>query len=287
MVSSTTAITADKKVWLITGCSSGFGREIAIAARNHGDLVIATARKVETLDELKTLGCEALALDVTADDASVEEAIAKANAFYGRIDVLVNNAGYSANGPVEAASTKEIQDLFDTNVFGLLRVTRAVLPYMREKKSGTIANIGSLMGRASFPTTGIYSASKFAVAGISQTLRLEVAPFGINVVVIEPDMFRTAALTKFTFFEKQIEAYQQMIQETMAVFSQGLPVGDAAKGAQAIVEALTLTGRAEGRTLPNRLLIGLTVRDTVEGVLARDQQELKEWVGFADPAAYL
>ncbi|TMW67845.1 hypothetical protein Poli38472_007517 [Pythium oligandrum] len=284
---ATTTITTDNKVWLITGCSSGFGREIAIAARNRGDLVIATARKVETLDDLKNIGCEALTLDVTASDETVKEAVAKANAFYGRIDVLVNNAGYTANGAVEEASAKEIQDLFETNVFGLLRVTRAVLPYMREKKAGTIANIGSLAGNASFPTTGVYSATKFAVAGLTMTLRQEVAPFGIDVTVIEPDMFRTSVITSMHRFDNVIDDYQPMIQQVFSLFSSDIPVGDATKGAQAIVEALTKTGRAEGRELPNRLYMGITTRETVAGVLARCEQELKEWAEFTEPSTFL
>ncbi|TMW67839.1 hypothetical protein Poli38472_007511 [Pythium oligandrum] len=284
---ATTTTTTDNKVWLITGCSSGFGREIAIAARNRGDLVIATARKVETLDELKTLGCEALALDVTASDEAVKEVVAKANALYGRIDVLVNNAGYTANGAVEEASAKEIQDLFETNVFGLLRVTRAVLPYMREKKSGTIANIGSVSGHITLPLTGIYSATKFAVAGLTQTLREEVAPFGIDVTVIEPDLFRTSVLSSMRRFEKPIDDYQAMTQAVLSFFMSGdVPMGDATKGAQAIVEALTKTGRAEGRVLPHRLLLGMTVREAVEGVLTRTQQQLNEWSDFAEPSAF-
>ncbi|TMW67854.1 hypothetical protein Poli38472_007526 [Pythium oligandrum] len=280
--------TTDNKVWLITGCSSGFGRELAIAAHKRGDLVIATARKVEALKDLQELGCDALSLDVTADDASVNDVVAKAHALHGRIDVLVNNAGYSANGALEEASSEEIQDIFDTNVFGLLRVTRAVLPYMRAQKSGTIANIGSGAGYAGFPACGIYCATKFAVAGLTQSLRQEVAGFGINVTVVEPGMFQTNILKAGQFSKKSIPDYAPLTDffKNVAENGYGVPASDPAKGAQAIVEALTQTGRCEGRALPNRMPLGGDVRDFMQNVVTTAQKELDEWKDFTDPAAF-
>ncbi|TMW67851.1 hypothetical protein Poli38472_007527 [Pythium oligandrum] len=281
--------TTDNKVWLITGCSSGFGRELAIAARKRGDLVIATARKVETLKDLQDLGCEALTLDVKADDAIVNDVVAKAHAFYGRIDILVNNAGYSANGAVEEASHQEVQAIFDTNVFGLLRVTRAVLPYMRAQKSGTIANIGSGTGFAAFPACGIYGATKFAVAGLTQSLRQEVAGFGIDVTVIEPGLFKTNILQgSETFFKNAMPEYAQFTDfvKNNAENGYGVPPSDPAKGAQAIVEALTHTGRCEGRALPNRMPLGGDVFDFMQNAVSTAQKELDEWKDFTDPAAF-
>ncbi|TMW67859.1 hypothetical protein Poli38472_007531 [Pythium oligandrum] len=286
MAPSTT--TNNNNVWLITGCSSGFGRELALTARKRGDLVIATARKVETLKGLQDLGCEALTLDVTADDATVNDIVAKAHAIYGRIDILVNNAGYTSNGAVEEASSEETQQIFDTNVFGLLRVTRAVLPYMREKKSGTIANIGSLAGYAPFPAFGLYCATKFAVAGVTQALRQEVAGFGIDVTVVEPGLFQTNIVGAGSFFKKSIPEYAPLTDffKELAENGIGAPSADPAKGAQAIVEALTHSGRGEGRALPNRLPLGGDVRDVVQNVLTTGQKELDEWKDFTDPKAF-
>ncbi|TMW67861.1 hypothetical protein Poli38472_007533 [Pythium oligandrum] len=278
----------DNKVWLITGCSSGIGRELAIAARKRGDLVIATARKIETLKGLQDLGCEALTLDITADDATVSDVVAKAQAFHGRIDILINNAGIVSNGAVEEASNEEIQHIFNTNLFGLLRVTRAVLPYMRQKKSGTIANIGSLIGYAAFPACGIYAATKFAVAGVTQALRQEVASFGIDVTVIEPGMFQTSVNDSGTYHKNSIPEYAPLAEYFKNLLENGIavPAADPAKGAQAIVEALTKTGRCEGRLLPNRLPLGGDVRDAIQNVLTTGQKELDEWKDFTDPKAF-
>ncbi|TMW67863.1 hypothetical protein Poli38472_007535 [Pythium oligandrum] len=275
------------KVWLITGCSTGLGRELAIAARKRGDLVIATARKVETLTDLQGRGCQVLSLDVTADDAAVKDVVAKAHAFYGRIDILVNNAGIAPVGAVEEASSEEIQTIFDANVFGLLRVTRAVLPFMREKRSGVVANIGSLAGYGAFPGCGIYGGAKAAVALISQVLRLEAAPLGIEVTVADLGPFKTKALAKGFIHAKNISDYDDVTQGFKSVITQGgdIPASDAALGAQALVEALTKTGRCEGRVLPSRLALGVGY-DVIQGVLSTGQQELEAWKDFTDPEAF-
>ncbi|TMW67867.1 hypothetical protein Poli38472_007539 [Pythium oligandrum] len=283
-----TTINAGSKVWLITGCSSGFGRELAIAARNRGDLVIATARKIEALKDLRDLGCEALTLDVTADDATVNGIAAKAHALYGRIDILVNNAGYSINGAVEEASSEETQAIFDTNLFGLLRVTRAVLPYMRQLKSGTIANIGSTAGYCgSYPACGLYSATKFAVAGITQTLRQEVADLGIEVTVIEPGYFKTNITSAGLYSKKSLPEYAHYSQMFKDIAENGAIVAaDPAKGAKAIVEALTKSGRCVGRALPNRMPLGGDAFTVVQSVLTTGQKELDEWKDFTDATEF-
>ncbi|TMW67911.1 hypothetical protein Poli38472_007583 [Pythium oligandrum] len=275
-------------VWLITGCSSGFGRELALAARRHGDLVIATARKVEALDELKNLGCDVLALDVTASEDVIKQVVDEAHALYGRIDILVNNAGYTIFGAVEEASDKDVFEMFDTNVFGLLRVTRAVVPYMREKRSGTIANIGSGAGYVPFPTNGVYGATKFAVAGVSQALAQEVAHLGIEVAVIEPGMFRTNILSTGRTFQHSIADYEPIRKVFDHQMETGfsVPPCDPAKGAQAIVEALTKTGRCVGRLLPRRLPLGGDCLPLMDAELALREKEKNDWVDFVDPKAF-
>ena len=180
------------RVWFITGASRGFGALIAEAALKAGDAVVATARDPNTVTA--RLGSHerllATRLDVTSE-AEAHEAAGQAVKKFGRIDILVNNAGYGLLGAIEEASAAETTKLFGTNVFGLLGVTRAVLPHMRRQRSGHVINISSVGGYAGFPGWGVYGATKFAVEGISEALAGEVAPLGIKVTVVEPGFFRT------------------------------------------------------------------------------------------------
>jgi NAD(P)-dependent dehydrogenase (short-subunit alcohol dehydrogenase family) len=179
------------KMWMITGASRGFGAEIAKAVLAAGDNLIATARKVSTLDYLgKDSNVFAVALDVT-DEWHAKKAVDAGLKQFGRIDVLVNNAGYGLLGAVEESSAQEVENIYRTNVFGLLNVTRAVLPCMREQKSGHIINISSLAGYSSYPGWGVYSSTKFAVEGLTESLHGELAPLGIHATVVEPGFFRT------------------------------------------------------------------------------------------------
>lgn len=180
------------QVWLITGASRGFGMLVARAALARGDAVVATARRPQ--DVLDALGAHdqllALPLDVTSE-AAASAAAAQAHARFGRIDVLLNNAGYGLLGAVEEASADEVRAQFDTNVFGLLHVTRAVAPYMRARRSGRIINISSIGGYAAYAGWGVYGATKFAVEGLTEALSQELAPLGIFATVVEPGFFRT------------------------------------------------------------------------------------------------
>jgi NAD(P)-dependent dehydrogenase (short-subunit alcohol dehydrogenase family) len=180
------------KVWFITGASRGFGALITKEALAAGDAVVATARKPEAV--LEKIGEHpnllAVALDVTNEDQA-KEAAALAVERFGRIDVLANNAGYGLLGAVEEATASEIEALYATNVFGVLKVTRAVLPHMRRQRSGHILNFSSIGGYFGYPGWGVYGSTKFAVEGLSESLAAEVAPFGIKVTIIEPGFFRT------------------------------------------------------------------------------------------------
>ena len=183
-------------VVLITGCSSGFGLLAALQFARKGDQVYATMRnpaKAGELEKAKSeekLAIEVLQLDVT-DEASVTSAVRQVIDAAGRIDVLVNNAGIGAHGPVEETDDDEAKEIFETNFFGALRTIRAVLPQMREQKAGTIVNVSSLAGRVSPPFDGIYSASKFALEAVTEALHYEVHPFGIRVALVEPGGFET------------------------------------------------------------------------------------------------
>jgi NAD(P)-dependent dehydrogenase (short-subunit alcohol dehydrogenase family) len=175
-------------VVLITGCSTGIGCHLAQRLTQLGYTVVATARKVETLDDL-TVALK-LQLDVTQTD-SVNQAFSLTLQQFGRIDTLVNNAGYCMLGALEEVSEGQTQRVFDVNVFGALRMIRAVLPYMREQRSGRIINISSIAGKLSTPVNGTYSATKFALEALSDALYLELAPFGIQVVLVEPGAIKT------------------------------------------------------------------------------------------------
>jgi NAD(P)-dependent dehydrogenase (short-subunit alcohol dehydrogenase family) len=181
------------KTWFITGTSRGFGREWAIAALDRGDSVAATARSTSSLEDLVTTYGDrvlALPLDVT-DRSAVFEAVARAHEHFGRLDVVVNNAGYGQFGMVEELSEAEVRAQIETNLFGALWVTQAALPFLREQGSGHILQVSSIGGVSAFPSVGIYHASKWALEGISQALAQEVAGFGIKVTLIEPGGFST------------------------------------------------------------------------------------------------
>lgn len=181
------------RIWFITGCSTGFGREIAQQLLNQGVKVVVTARDKTKLNDL-IKGHEdhalALSLDVTNREEA-ESAVKEAEEKFGRIDVLVNNAGYGYLGAVEESDEKDVRDMFDTNFFGLARMIHLVLPGMRKNKSGTIVNVSSVGGLVGLPGVGYYNATKFAVEGLSEALSKEVGPLGIRVIVVEPSGFRT------------------------------------------------------------------------------------------------
>ncbi|HVT47838.1 MAG TPA: oxidoreductase [Vicinamibacterales bacterium] len=177
---------------LITGCSSGIGRATALRlARRPGSVVYATARRPADIADLEQVGCRTLALDVT-DEASMASAVQTIEAAHGAVDVLVNNAGYSQSGAVEAVPLDRVRAQFETNVFGPLRLTQLVLPAMRRRRRGTVVNLSSMGGKLVFPGGGVYHATKYAIEALSDALRFEVAGFGIRVVIVEPGLIRTA-----------------------------------------------------------------------------------------------
>jgi len=175
---------------LISGCSTGIGAATASALVRAGHTVYATARQIETLADLEALGCHPLALDVTSEDSMIA-AVGTVEAEHGQVGTLVNNAGFAEYGPIEESDLVRVRAMFETNVFGLARLTQLVLPAMRRSRSGRIVNIGSMGGRFTFPVGGFYHASKYAVEAISDALRVEVKPFGIDIILVEPGLIRT------------------------------------------------------------------------------------------------
>jgi NAD(P)-dependent dehydrogenase (short-subunit alcohol dehydrogenase family) len=264
-------------VWFITGASRGFGRELASSALAHGDQVVATARDPEKVTgALPEAGDSLLAvpLDVT-DPGQAAAAVAAAVERFGRIDVLVNNAGYGLFGAVEEISAAEARTLFDTNVFGLLNVTRAALPVLRAQAAGRIINIGSSAGVAASPGRGLYGASKSAVEAITEALHGELAQFGIHVTVVEPGSFRTEFLTADSkhLADESIAAYASTVGQFRAAVeaSNGHQPGDPVKAVAAIRQ---LAATAEP---PLRLPLGSDCVSLVEGKLADVAEELSQW----------
>lgn len=178
------------RVALVTGASSGIGHATALALAAHGFVTYATARRPEALAELRAQGLRTLTVDVT-DEAALAAAVRTVEAEHGAVDVLVNNAGYGEMGPVEEVTLERWRDQFETNVFGLVRLSQLVLPGMRARGWGRIINVSSGGGEFTFPLAGAYHASKYAVESISDALRFEVRPFGIDVVVVQPSVVRT------------------------------------------------------------------------------------------------
>lgn len=264
-------------IWFITGASRGFGQELASSALAHGDQVIATARDPHAvLKALPDAGEALLAapLDVT-DQQQAADAVAAGVERFGRIDVLVNNAGYGLFGAVEEISDADARALFDTNVFGLLNVTRAVLPTLRAQGSGRIINMGSSAGFASGAGRGLYSAAKFAVEGITEALRAEVAPLGIHVTVVEPGSFRTDFLTSES--RRQPDEGMLAYADTAGKLTGALDAGSGNQPGDPVRAVAAIRRLAAFDQPPSRLHLGSDCVSLVEAKLATVAEELAEW----------
>ena len=250
------------RTWFITGASRGFGRSFAQAALAAGDRVGATARDTSSLKDLVAEHGDAVLpveLDVT-DRAAVFAAVRKVHDRFGRLDVVVNNAGYGVSGAIEELSEEQARRQLEVNVFGALWVTQAALPILREQRSGWIVQVSSIGGLAAFPLTGIYHASKWALEGFSETLRQEVEPFGIKVLMVEPSGFRTDWAGSSMDRAEPIDAYQQIDQIAQRrAFQQednnGSQPGNPDLAAQALLETL------DRDDPPFRLLLGNVAYD--------------------------
>ncbi len=232
------------KVWFITGCSTGFGKELAKYAVQQGDSVVGTLRKEANLSEFEALSENALGvlMDVTDND-QIKSAVKSAVDKFGRIDVLVNNAGYGSLGAVEEVAEEEMIRQFDVNVYGPVRMMQAILPIMRAQRSGHILNITSIAGLNGFPGAGIYNGSKFALEGIGEALATEVSHLGINVTNIEPGPFRTDwAGRSATYTPSKIDDYKNTATKNMAAINgvSGNQIGSPEKAAKAMWEVTQL-----------------------------------------------
>jgi NAD(P)-dependent dehydrogenase (short-subunit alcohol dehydrogenase family) len=265
--------TSPKPVWFITGCSTGFGRELSKILLSRGYRVVVTARdaaRVRDLVEPYPDHAMALALDVEKP-AEIEAAAAAARARFGRVDVLVNNAGYGYLAAVEEGDDADIRALFEANVFGLAHMTRAVLPFMRAQASGCVVNVSSMGGFVGNAGGGYYNATKFAVEGLSEALAKEVAPFGIRVIIVEPGPFRTDWAGRSLKTPKTpIDAYAETAiarRRAVAGYSGAQP-GDPVRGAQAIIAAV------ESSNPPLRLVLGAVALGAIRGKLDSMRAEI-------------
>lgn len=263
-------------VWFITGCSSGFGRELTKLVLAHGWRVVVTARDPRQAEAL-VAGHEGqallLALDVT-DSAAVDAAVARTTAAFGRIDVLVNNAGIGYFAAIEEGEDAAIRRMFEINVFGLTHMTQAVLPLLRRQRSGHIVNFSSIGGLCAFPALGFYNATKFAVEGLSEALAKEVAPLGIKVLLVEPSGFRTdwagrsaaESAREIPDYASTAGANRRAVRE-----SSGHQPGDPHRAAMAIVEAV------QSADPPLRLLLGRDALLAARAKLDNLRDEFAKW----------
>jgi NAD(P)-dependent dehydrogenase (short-subunit alcohol dehydrogenase family) len=263
------------RVWLITGSSAGFGRHLAEAALARGDRVVATARRPDTLDDLVATAPEsalAVPLDVTRAD-QIEQAVTAALERFGRIDVLVNNAGHGSVGAVEEIDPGDLRALMDTMFFGAVALTQAVLPHMRDQGSGAIVQMSSMGGQISMPGFGAYCAAKFALEGLSEALAGEVAPLGIRVLIVEPGAFRTEFGGSRMHRSRAIAAYAATVGPTRAFVDDmdGSQPGDPRKAADAILQVL------DAPDAPLWLALGDDAVDAIRAEHARRRADLDAW----------
>ncbi len=266
----------DMPVWLITGCSTGFGRELARLVLARGWRAVVTARDPSKVADIASgHGASALVLplDVTRRD-QIDHVVEATTQRFGRIDVLVNNAGYGYLAAIEEGEDEAVRAMFETNVFGLIDMTKAVLPVMREQRSGFIVNVSSIGGLTSFAATGYYHGTKYAVEGLSESLATEVKPLGIHVLIVEPGPFRTnwagpSIQQSSTRLEDYAATAGERRKQTRA--RSGSQAGDPVRGAQAIIDA-TLS-----ETPPLRLLLGKVALELARKKLEFMKRDFDAW----------
>lgn len=262
-----------EKVWLITGCSTGFGRELAIQVLKKGYIAVVTARKLDDIQDIvKEYSGKSLALELDVTKTTqIRQVVKKTKDVFGRVDVLVNNAGIGYFGAVEESEDDEVRRMFEINFFGLANMTQEVLPAMRAQRSGHIINIASIGGLVSFPTVGFYNASKYAVDGLSEALAKETAPLGIKITIVAPSGFRTDWAGRSAKNSQKIiadyETTAHANKNTIRGYSGNQP-GDPVRAAKAIIKAV------ESPNPPLRLLLG---KMALKGARAKLEQLKKDY----------
>ncbi|KAJ3520425.1 hypothetical protein NM688_g9163 [Phlebia brevispora] len=271
-------------VWFITGASSGFGWSLAKILIARGDRVIASTRSLDKVRELECATCKALYLDVTDSVEKIQKVADDAMKIWGRVDVVVNNAGFGAPGFSEETGLQGFMHQFNANFFGVVNVSNAFLPYLRAQKSGTIVIVGSRHAwRAVNPMTGAYSASKAAVHAYGETLSAEIAPFGLRVLLVQPGAHRTNAISNAranTIIEKTIPEYEALRQKAFGKYAvqNGKQPGDAVKAMQAVVDVVNGEGKAKGKPWPLWLVLGVDAEEDMRKHLEVRAKNLEDWL---------
>ena len=268
-----------KKIWFITGSSRGLGRSLAEAVLESGDQVAATARNI---DQLKDLSDKypgqvlAIPLDVTVND-QIQQAVSSAINHFGRIDVLVNNAGFGITGAAEAFTGEQVRSQLETNLYAPIEITRVVLPYMRKQRSGHILQISSVGGRVGNAGLSIYQAAKFGLGGFSEALAKEVAPLGIRVTSVEPGGFRTDWAGDSMAYAAKVEGYENTVDRRTELFQGGsfVPMGDPEKAARVMIE---LVNHPEP---PVHLILGSEAIALLQQADLLRKAELEKWLSVS------
>ncbi|KAL1590062.1 hypothetical protein WHR41_01436 [Cladosporium halotolerans] len=271
-------------VWLVTGTSTGIGRAFIPAVLARGDKVIATSRNTSSLESLQCDNPDSvrvLPLDVTSPQDEIEKAVEQAIAVWGKVDVVVNNAGYSQVGTWEDISPEMLFACFNTNVFGAHRVTRALLPHFRQRRSGWMVFVSSLSGLVGHPMTSAYAGSKFALEGMVESLAAETAPLGLHTLLVEPGRFRTeiSSSDKSPVHISEVPEYAEMsrfVRDYLRDLS-GKQQGDPAKLANVVLDFVRGEGVAEGKEAPLRILLGGDALQDVKGKTERLLGSINEW----------
>jgi len=267
------------RVWLISGCSTGIGREVAYAALEAGDCVAATARNPDAVADLVEVFSDralALALDVT-DPAQVREAVSAAESRFGRIDVLVNNAGYGYVSSVEEGVDEDVRRMFDTNFFGAIDLIKAVLPGMRARRAGYVVNMSSITGFVAMPANVYYSTSKFALESLSEGLAKELEPFGIRVTAVEPGVFKTDWNARSMHESPEsIPDYADTVGERRKLLREG--PRDFGGDPKRVAEAVVMLSRMDAP--PRNLLLGADVLAATRAKLASLSATIDEWASY-------
>ncbi|KAF8678836.1 short-chain dehydrogenases reductases (SDR) family [Rhizoctonia solani] len=269
-------------VWFITGCSTGMGRHFALTLLSLGQKVIATARNIDRIRDIEQAGAAIMTVDVTWSPEKLKEVATNAIEVYGRVDYLINNAGYTCQGAIEEVSHQETYDIFNTNVFGVLNVTRSFLPHYRQRRSGGIIIISSTASRWYHSGITIYSATKAALSSLGEGLKAEVEPLGIKVLTIDLGHFRTPALKRDTNLKRAAQVitdykpingwFEEYVEKRV-----GNEPNDPKLGVLRVIEIITQSGMATGREVPARILLGADGKEPFVKMCRDTVKQIEEW----------
>ncbi|KAF1988940.1 NAD(P)-binding protein [Aulographum hederae CBS 113979] len=277
-------------VWLVTGCSSGLGEQFVHSILARGDEIIATGRNIEKLKHLEQAGASVLQLDITDSQQSIRSVIDQATSIHGKVDFFVNNASYISIGLWEDLEYEDYLAQFDTNVFGTIKVTRAISPHFRQRKAGTLVFIGSLSGWIGHPGVSAYAGSKFALEGVVEALHQETAHLGIKTLLIEPGRFRTKLLSSENMKAArssipEYQSFSQNLLDGMAKEDRAQP-GDPVKLVEIIIDLVRREGIAEGKEVPFRFPLGADCYDDIKTKCEENLKLLEEWKGIIRSTDY-